>query len=648
MNRYSAVLYFAGLSALVAGFALKGPTDGEWPVYGHDNTNTKYSSLSEISPANFSKLKVAWRWRSPDDAILKERKGTQTWQNEGTPIMIGGVLYVSTSLSQVAAIDAATGKTIWTYDPQSYKSGQPPNLGFTHRGVAYWSDGPAGRIFIGTCDAYLIALDAKTGTVVTAFGQEGRIDLTKGLGRPVLRGLYGVTSPPLICRDTVIVGSSVTDFPFVPEMPPGDVRGFDARTGQIRWTFHAVAQAGESGAETWEGDSAKHTGSANVWTIMTADDETGLVYLPMSTPSNDFYGGTRHGSNLFGESLVCVDGQTGERKWHFQTTHHGLWDYDLPAAPILADISVGGRRIKAVAQLTKHGFCFVFDRVAGAPVWPIEERPVPQSTAPDEKTSPTQPFPTMPLPYDRQGVRKNDLIDFTPALRKEAETIVGKYDHGELFTPPTTKGTIYLPGWGGGANWAGGAFDPETGMLFVPSVTGPIVVTLGKAPFPHAGYVGTVTPELKLSNGLPLFKPPYGRITAIDLNSGKHEWMVPLGEGPRLDPALKSLHLPRLGWDRRGYVLATKTLLLAGQEAGGGVRRAAAERGHAMDADFNKEERKLWAFDKRTGRLIGTVELPANASGAPMTYALGGKQYVVIPTGAPNQPAELVALTVQK
>jgi quinoprotein glucose dehydrogenase len=610
----------------------------EWRAYAGDNTSSKHSPLDQINKDNVKNLRVAWRWICPDEDIIKARS-IRTWLNEATPVMAGGVLYVSTSLSQAAAIDAATGKTLWVYDPKSYENGfTPTNLGWLHRGVAYWADGDGQRILYGTGDAYLVALNAKTGKPISTFGDNGRIDLTQGLRRPIDRRFYAVTSPPVICRDVVIIGSSIFDFPVRKDMPPGDVRGFDARTGKLLWTFRAIPQKGEFGYETWEGDAADYTGNANVWTMMSADDELGYVYLPMSTPSNDFYGGHRHGSGLFGECLVCIEAKTGKRVWHYQFVHHGVWDYDLPAAPNLVDITVGGKKIKAVAQVTKQGFCFVFDRVTGKPVWDIEERPVPQSKVSGEKTSPTQPFPTKPPPFDRQGVTENDVIDFTPELKQQALEILRKYDFGPLFTPPTEKGTIYLPGWAGGANWAGAAFDPETGLLYVPSITSPIVVTLRKPTFPPspANFVGQVTP-LTGPQGLPLFKPPFGRLTAIDLNKGEHAWQIPLGNGPRDHPALRGLILPPLGYPRRGCPLLTKTLLFIGQEG---------STGRTLTGGFILDAPKFRALDKKTGKTIWEMDLPANATGAPMTYMMNGKQFIVVPIGGSGAPAELVALSL--
>jgi quinoprotein glucose dehydrogenase len=619
--------------------------EGAWPSYGADRANSKYAPLDQINQSNVSQLQVAWRWRSVENTLLGDRPYLWTMINEATPLMIDGRLYTSTSLSQVAALDAMTGETVWVYDPESHKQGSPPNLGFVHRGVAYWADGETLRIFVGTGDAYLIALDATTGKPVPEFGEQGRIDLTQGLRRWVDRARYGVSSPPVICRNVVIVGATISDFPRMKEMPPGDVRGFDVRTGQQRWIFHAVPQGEEPGVETWEQDSWKATGNTNVWTVMSCDEELGYVYLPFSTPTNDYYGGDRPGDNLFAESLVVLRAETGARVWHFQMIHHGLWDYDLPAAPNLVDLTVDGQPIKAVAQVSKQGFSYVFDRVTGVPVWPIEERPVPQSGVAGEKTAPTQPFPTKPLPFERQGIALDDVIDFTPDLQREARRILQKYEYGPLFTPPSERGTIILPGVGGGASWSGAAVHPDTGVLYVTSFTLPTVVRIrrpeaGSSPAPYIGVVdfGPTGPQ-----GLPLVKPPYGRITAIDLNTGEHLWMRPVGEGPRDHSALHHLDLPPLGWPRRSFPLLTKSVLLVAQQ---GIIRVIgfSPRRNALEVGLQTHEAVLRAFDPTTGSLVATIALPGNASGAPMTYMAGGKQFIVIPIGGASQPAELVAL----
>ena len=624
------------------------PPDVEWRTYGGTYASARYSPLAQIDRTNVGQLRVAWRWRSPDHDVMAQNPTVATFVNEATPLMVGGVLYVSTSLSQVAAIDAATGQTLWTHDPEVWKLGTPPNHGWVHRGVAHWTDGHEARIFIGTGNAFLVALDARTGKPVASFGNEGRVDLTQGLGRPVDRRWYSVTSPPVVVRDVVVVGASIIDFPVGGYMPPGHVRGFDARTGEMRWIFHAIPQAGEPGNETWEGESWRLAGGVNVWAPMSADEDLGYIYLPFSTPANDYYGGRRHGDNLFGESLVCVDAATGRRVWHYQVVRHGVWDYDLPAAPNLADVTVDGRRVKAVAQVTKQGFVFVFDRVTGRPLWPIEDRPVPQSKVPGEKTAETQPFPTRPAPVDRQGVRPEDVIDFTPELRRWALAILEGYDWGPLYTPPTERGTIFLPGQAGGPSWSGAAVDPATGWLYVTSRTLPLVTRLAppatRVPIVDR-YVGGFQP-IDGPERLPLFKPPYGRIVAIDLNTGEHAWTVPLGEGPRSHPALAALDLPRLGSARRGFPLLTRTLLFAAQEGRPTSLRPGVDRPWTRIWTWANEDPSLEAFDKTTGALLARLELPANAHGALMTYMTRGRQYIVIPVGGANLPAELIALTL--
>jgi quinoprotein glucose dehydrogenase len=630
-----AALVLVGLASctLTALVASPVPPRGEWPTHGGTNANARYSSLDQIARDNVDRLRIAWRWTSPDEALMARQPQIRTWWNQATPLMIGGVLYVSTSASQVAAIDAISGRTLWVHDPEIWVHGTPPNFGFVHRGAAYWTDGRDARILIATGHAYLIALDARTGLPITSFGVDGRVDLTEGLGRPVDRKLYTVTSPALVIGDLVIVGSSIEARPLRPDMPPGHVRAFDVRTGTQRWIFHSIPQAGQFGNDTWEGDSWRTFGGVNVWTIMSADEELGYLYLPFSPAANDYYGGQRHGDNLFADSLVCLEAATGRRVWHFQLVRHGLWDYDIPAAPNLVDISLGGRRVRAVAQVTKQGFVYVFDRATGRPLWPIEDRAVPQSTMPGEKTAPRQPFPTRPAPFDRQDASPADVIDFTPELREQALAILEQYDHGPLFTPPTERGTVLVPGAGGGANWAGAAFDPDTGRLFVPSITAPNIVTLSP---PLAGsikdrYVGRLQ-GLRGPQGLPLFKPPFGRLTAIDLTSGDHLWMVPVGEGPRRHPGLEPLGLGRLGWDRRSFPLATRTLLFVAQMGpAGGTQRATEGPG-------------LEVFDKATGELIAKINLPENATGALMTYFAGDRQYLVVPVGGRGRPAELIAL----
>lgn len=637
---------------LVLGVALAAVGWGaDWTHYGADAGGAKYSPLDNIDARNAGKLQVAWRWASID-APIQQSHNVRTWLFQATPLAINGRLYTSTSLGQVAAIDGATGRTLWTHDPKSYTGGYPPVYGFVHRGVAYWEERGDARILIGTPDNYLIALDARTGKPISSFGTDGRIDLLEGMSKPVNRRKISVSSPPAVCRGVIVVGTALGDGQVgpSPDLPTGDVQGFDVRTGKRLWTFASVARPGTVGGETWEAGSSNTPRGVSAWPPLTADEQLGYVYVPFSTPANDYYGGDRPGNNLFGSSIVCLNARTGERVWHFQTSHHDIWDYDPPASPLLADIEVERKPIKALIQVTKQGHCFVLNRLNGKPVWPVIEKPVPQSDAPHERTSPTQPFPTRPLPFDRQGaVSKDDLIDFTPDLRKEAEAIISKYQAGPLYTPASFRGTVSLPGSQGGASWAGAAFDPETHRLYIPSVTRPTVITLQETP--KQGDSARITDRFRGSRtaltgpeGLPLFKPPFGRITAIDLRTGAHAWMVPSGEGPRDHPRLRHLNLPRLGWPLRTFVLATKTLLFAAQE--GPVERERAVDGH-IEADHSSRSPTLRAHDKRTGQLVAEVPLPANATGSPMTYLANGKQYIVIAIGGSNMSAELVALTVR-
>ncbi len=388
-----------------------GTSKGEWSHYGGNAASHKYSPLDQINKDNVGKLTIAWRWASPDNAVVDANPTARPGGYADTPLMVKGVLYTVTSLGQIAAINPGTGQTIWTLDPGNWKTGRPGNLGYVHRGLAYWTDGKVDRLLLGTHDAYLISVDAKTGVLDKSFGAEGRIDLMGSLAHAVRATNYSVSAAPVICKDVIVVGASIHDGPTHKEWPRGDVSGFDVRTGKKLWTIHSIPQKGEFGNETWGDDSWTYTGSTNVWTNMSADEELGYVYLPFGTPTDDFYGGHRPGENLFAETLMAIDAKTGKRAWHFQGVHHGIWDYDFPAAPILVDINVNGKPIKAVAQVSKQGFTYVLDRRTGAPVWPIEERPVPPSTVPGERAHPTQPFPTKPPAYERQGVTESDLID---------------------------------------------------------------------------------------------------------------------------------------------------------------------------------------------------------------------------------------------
>jgi quinoprotein glucose dehydrogenase len=601
----------------------------------------RYSPLEEIHRANVPGLSIAWTWR-PGETALKEY-GTEPGTFQNTPLMIDGVLYVSTPYNRVVALTANTGQELWRYDPESFKDGQPPNgTGFVHRGVAAWRDeSGALRIFMNS-RYRLICLDAKTGTLVKSFGRDGIVDLTDGLSWPTNPRHYTNTSPPVVYRNLVILGNGVGDRLVYRNDPPGDVRAFDARTGKVVWTFRPIPRPGEFGNDTWARDSWRFTGHTNVWAPMSLDEARGLLYLPVSTPSNDYYGVRRPGANLFAESIVCLDAATGERKWHFQIVHHGLWDYDLPAAPMLVSITVEGRRIDAVVQLTKQGFAFVFDRVTGAPVWPIEERPVPPSDVPGETAWMTQPFPAKPPPFAEQGVSIDDAFDLTPQLRSAAEQELAKYRLGPLYTPPSFQGTMMRPGVIGGANWGGGAYDPESGLLYVKSSSNtPALLRLGepdRSPSNprrdevDAEYVnrgGSTT----FMNGLPLLKPPYGHLTAIDLNRGEIAWRAVVGDTPflRAHPALKGVALPaRLGASgAQGAIVTAGGLVFVG---GGDVA--------------------LNAFDAMTGQELWRYPLNVRTTGTPMTYrtsdqpAVPGRQFIVVATGS-GENAELVAFALK-
>ena len=648
MRRTFLMVVALGMAVAVVGAQRMTP-NGEWRYYGGDAASTKYSGLSEVNLGNVRNLQVAWRWNSPDNDILKANPTSRPGAFQDTPLMVNGVLYTETSLGIFVAIDPTTGRTLWQYDPEVWRAGRPPNLGFTHRGVAYWSDGTAKRIISGTHDAHLISIDAETGKPDPAFGAGGRVDVIDGLPYAERVRNYAINSTPVVVKNVIIAGSNITDGPLVKEQPRGDIFGFDARTGKKLWTFHSVPQAGESGHETWEDGAADYTGNTNVWSMITVDEALGYVYLPFGTPTNDYYGGHRHGDNLFAESLVCLDATTGRRVWHFQAVHHGLWDYDFPAAPILVDITVNGRRINAVAQVSKQAFVYVLDRKTGQPVWPIEERAVPQSSAPGEKTAKTQPFPTKPPAFDRQGLQDGDVIDFTPELKAQALEVLKQFDHGPLFTPPSERGTVQLPGNVGGADWGGAGVDPATATLFVPSLTSPIIDQLVKGD-PARGnmaYRRGGLQNLPTLDGLPLYKPPYSRVTAYDLNTGTIKWQVPIGDGPRDHPLLKDLHLGPLGNGSRGSPLVTATLLFVSQASGGLGRGESLKVGGRELTVLAPEPPKFRAFDKANGQLVWEFELPVGPAAAPMTYSYGGKQYVVMAIGG-GLDAELIAFALPK
>ena len=652
-RRAHAICWMLTVTALVAAPATAqpgAPANGEWPTYGGDLGGTKYSPLDQIDATNFGDLEIAWRWQSADaflskttasggewwassdvifEALNQEdpdrwRDGQPPYTNnlKATPLMIGGRLFINMPTSAGAAVDAATGDTLWVYNPKTYEAGTTTmSARWIQRGVAYWSDGEAERVFWGTSNGYLICVEAASGRPCADFGEQGRLDLMRDIPRAVrgerdwLNALrYSVQSPPLVVGDTVITPMSISSYNISREAPPGWMRGFDTRSGRTRWTFHTIPQGDEFGNDTWGGDSWRVTGKVGVWSLMSADAELGLLFLPTNTPAPDYYGGHRPGANLFAESVVALDIETGERVWHFQAVHHGLWDYDFPAAPNLVDIEVDGRPVKALAQVSKQGFIYVFDRVTGEPLWPIEERPVPTDTdLPGEQVWPTQPFPTRPAPFEYQGATLDDLVDFTPEIRQMAIDAVDGFRLGPLFTPQSLTGTIQRPSTGGGANWSGAGVDSQTGLLYVPSVNR-FSVRNYRDPTPGEGATlniienrGAGTRQPTMPQGLPLFKPPYSRMTAIDLNTGDHAWMQPMGSGDRIrnHPLLRDLDLPPLGGDssrsrtagdednphlcldhRRNDRRAQAGGAGQGDRSGAGVGRSAA-RGHRHPDDLS-------------------------------------------------------------
>jgi len=652
-----------------------GTSEGEWPVYHGNLAQHHYSPLDQINAENFDQLEVAWRFKT-------DNLGTRPEYNlEGTPLMVGGMLYATGGTRRsVIALDAATGELRWVHGLKEGARGAASPRQLSGRGVAYWSDGQSRsdeRIFYVTPGFRLVALDAKTGSRVSGFGSDGIVDLKSAAvygedqAIDLVTGEIGLHATPTVARDIVIVGSSMREghTPRTHNNTKGLVQAFDVRTGTQRWVFHTIPRPGEFGHETWEDGSWARTGNVGVWNQIAADEELGLVYLPVETPTSDFYGGHRPGDNLFAESLVALDLETGERRWHFQLVHHPIWNMDISTAPILEDLVVDGQPIKAVSIMGKQVMVYTFNRETGEPVWPIEERPVPQSDVPGEKTSPTQPFPTKPPPYDHQGVTLDGLIDFTPELRAEAVRLLEPYQMGPLFTPPVVSsldGPVTAFRSSGGTNWPGGAYDPETQVLYAPSYTS--LVTVGLLPPPNkefsdVSYVrgnaltgvrfiptggdstgadtpaasprpiyggtgaGTATPNPR---GLPFMKPPYGKLTAIDMSRGEIMWQVAHGETPdaiRNHPDLVSLDIPRTG--QRGPVgaLVTKALVIMGDPL---VTTSSEHPRGAM----------LRAYNKENGEEVGVVLMPAPQSGSPMTYMIDGRQYIVVAISGGNYSGE--------
>lgn len=652
------------------------PKTTEWPTYAADLAGTRYRPLDQINASNFKDLEIAWRIKTDNFGNRPEYK------LEGTPLMVDDVVYTTAgSRRAVIALDAATGELLWIHGEHEGERGANAPRQLSGRGLAYWSDGKEERILYVTPGYRLICLNAKTGVPVSTFGNGGAVDLKLDDDQTIFpdlaSGEIGIQSAPVVAKDTVIVGAAFREgmTPRSMKNNKGYVRGFDARTGKRLWIFHTVPKRGEFGYDTWLNGSAEYTGNTGVWTQITVDEQLGLVYLPVESPTGDFYGGHRPGNDLFGESLVCVDLKTGQRKWHFQLVHHPLWDMDISSAPILADIAVDGKPVKAVAQPSKQGFLYIFDRVTGKPVWPMEERKVEVGSVPGEWYSPTQPFPTKPPAYSRNGVSEDELIDFTPDLHQRALEIVSRYHLGPVFTPPVASkvegplGTLTIGTASGGTNWPGGSYDPEThvaylfacnscvepiglvaapkevsDMNYVAGVAGQQVVVM-KGPGENAGADSPMPSKKPAANpyvrmnvdGLPLIKPPYGTITAIDLNEGKILWQIPHGETPdfiRNYPAFKGRDIPRTGQQTYNIgTLVTKTLVIAGE---GQVTTTADHPRGAM----------LRGYDKQTGKEVGAVYMPAPQSGSPMTYMVKGKQYIVVAVSGGPYSGEYIAYTL--
>jgi len=640
-----------GLLALLAltspAAAQQGAENGEWRHHGGDVGNTRYSPVDQIDADNFSELELAWRMKT-------DNFGPQPEYNfQSTPLMVGGVLYTTAGTRRaVVAVDAGTGEYLWMHRLDEGPRAEEAPRRLSGRGLAYRDDGAAGQIIYVTPGYQMIALDAATGQRVARFGNDGIVDLMQNMDQEIdpLAGEIGLHATPLIAGDTIVIGAA-----HVPGSAPasmrntkGHVRGFDADTGERKWIFHTIPGGDEYGNDTWLNESWRYTGNTGVWGQISVDLELGIVYLPTEMPTNDYYGGHRHGDNLFSDSIVAVDIDTGQRLWHFQAIHHDVWDWDFPCAPVLVDVEIEGRPgiTKVIAQPSKQAWLYVLDRETGESIWPIAEREMPASDVPGELLARTQPFPTRPPAYDRQGVSVDDLIDFTPELRAEALERVASFRMGPIFTPPVVAdpagpwGTLMLPSTGGGTNWPGGSVDPETGIFYQYSFTQLVSLGLVNDPersdmdFIRGNPPGIVPGDRSLTiRGLPLVKPPWGRITAIDLKTGDIVWQVAHGETPdnvREHPDLQGVEIPRTGRIGRVGTLITRTLVIAGE--GGTFTTPSGELG-AM----------LRAYDKATGEEVGAVFMPAPATGSPMTYMHEGAQYIVVAAAGGGHAGELLA-----
>ncbi len=613
----------------------------EWRYYGGDRAFTRYSPLAQIDGGNVDGLRVAWRRPGVDPSLSAAYPDVPLRGNlRATPIFVEGVLYAPNGWGLVEAFDPATGETLWVQRPWSPARSDVD--GGSTRGLDYWRDGSDRRL-LAVIGPWLYALDARTGAPAPGFGEGGRVSLIPEGGTR-----YSWSSGPIVVGDVIVVGGTV-DGAGDSGMrwrgtPSEDVRGYDVRTGQLVWIFHSVPREDGIGVETWGDDSWRYSGDLGSWCCLSADEELGLVYVPLTAPTAAYFGGHRPGDNLFSNSLVALDARTGAHVWHFQMVHHDLWEYDTVGPPTLGEITVDGRPIRAVMQPSKTGFLYVFDRETGEPVWPIEERTVPRSNVPGEAASPTQPFPTKPAPFTRQGLTTDDLLDLTPELRARALAVADSFVIGPIFTPPSIvsdepggkRGTLMVPGSWGSGNWNTGAFDPETGYYYAFSHAIPRVYRLARATDPDSEMeYWSPEREAPYIDGLPIVKPPWGHITAIDMNTGEHVWEAANGDAHRAHPALGGLDLPPLGIASRPVALVTGTLLFIGDgaEVFGGTHPSMWGRGFR-------------AYDKATGEVVWETELPAGTTSGPMTYVHQGRQYIVVAVGGRDHSGEWVALAL--
>ena len=639
------IVVLGGLLAAGAPPAAAQTDNGEWRSYGGDIASTRYAPLDRITAENFNALEIAWRVKTANFGPEPE------FNLQSTPLMIGGVLYSTAGTRRAAiAMDAGTGELLWMHRLDEGERAAVAPRRRSGRGLAYRDDGGDGEIFYVTPGYRLVGLNARTGERLAGFGEGGIVDLMQNMDQEIdpLAGEIGLHAAPLVAGDTIVVGAAHVSgrAPRSMRNTKGYIRGFDADTGARKWIFHTIPGADEFGNDSWLNDSWRYTGNAGVWGQISADLELGIVYLPTEMPTNDYYGGHRHGDNLFTDTIVAVDIDTGERLWHFQVIHHDVWDWDFPCAPVLVDVTIDGVERKLIAQPSKQAWLYVLDRETGEPIWPIEEREMPPSDVPGELLSRTQPFPTHPPAYDRQGVSEDDLIDFTPELRAEALELVSNFRLGPIFTPPVVAdpdgpyGTLMLPSTGGGTNWPGGSVDPETGIFYQYSFTN--VVSLGLVNDPERtdmdfirGNPPGVPARLRALNvrGLPLIKPPWGRISAIDLKTGDILWQIVHGETPdnvRNHPALQGVDIPRTGRIGRVGTLITKTLLIAPEPG-------------TFTTPSGAVGAMLRAYDKASGEEVGAVYMPASVSGSPMTYLHEGRQYIVMAIGGAGFAGELIA-----